>query len=287
VRRVAGLLVGLACTLVLVLPASGFIPRAERVAGAVAKANRTSSRSQALRLELSLRVGDGEPVAEGELVTHPTGLARLELRASGGLVERHLLRGTEHLASRNGKALENPRALLPPIFLLQADSALTLRAALRSFGVRVDYIGLAPCGGRDCFILGDPRRVPPPPGEEQQIPGGPEETGESLESEELLESRSLSAETDAFYPQLWVDVISFEVLRIDPEEGVSIRLGPTKEFEQVRFPQWIVIEEPGLRPVRFDVLRATPVNAPAPAFGRAWLRDRDSAPLPPLEPSPE
>ena len=50
-------------------------------------------------------------------------------------VERHLLQGNEYSASRDGKLIVSPRPFLPPLFLLQAKSGASLRAALSSFGV--------------------------------------------------------------------------------------------------------------------------------------------------------
>ena len=79
------LLGGLACLLVLAHhPTWAFIPQAARVEQAAAERNETSGRAQALQLELTLRVAERDPIGTGVLVTHPTGLARLELL---GLVE--------------------------------------------------------------------------------------------------------------------------------------------------------------------------------------------------------
>jgi hypothetical protein len=256
-----------AAALLAAAPAAAYIPPADRVEAAVAANNQKESRNQALRIELSLRIGDGPKVAEGELVTHPNGLARLELRGAGGLVERHVLQGSEHIASRNGRLLDDPRDFLPPLFLLQADSGVTLRAALGTFGVRSDLIGLAPCGASDCFVVGDPSRVPPPPGSAAPAAASPAKR----------ERGDAGAEPVA---RLWIDTVSYEVLRIDSARGVQVRLGPTADFEQVRFPSWIAIQEPGRSAARLDVLRVTPVNAPASAFGNAWLFG-DGAPAPP------
>ena len=143
----------------LVGPAQGHVPQAERVSKAVAKANVASGRAQALRLELVMRIGDADPIATGELITHPTVLARLELQRPQGLVERHLLQGTEHSASRDGRTVERPHAFLPPLFFLQADSAVSLNAALTAFGIRANLIGLAASGESDCYVIGDPERV--------------------------------------------------------------------------------------------------------------------------------
>jgi len=111
-HRRAGPAALLLCALSLAVPVSAFVPKADRIVAEVAKTNEASKRATALRFELSMRIGDGEVLAKGELITHPTGLARLELRGAG-IVERHLLQGNEHSTARDGELLENPRAFLP------------------------------------------------------------------------------------------------------------------------------------------------------------------------------
>ena len=56
-----------------------------------------------------------------------------------------------------------------------------------------------------------------------------------------------------------------------PLTGVRIVLGPYVSFERLIVPQWWSIEEPGKRPVRFEVEGVTEVNAPAAAFSKTWL----------------
>ena len=74
--------VPLAAVLVLMIGATlaaAFVPGAERISRAIADSNRGSGRAQALRFELEMRIGDsgeGPLAARGELVTHPTGMAR-------------------------------------------------------------------------------------------------------------------------------------------------------------------------------------------------------------------
>lgn len=163
--------------------ALAYIPQAERVLQALAELNRSSGRTQAIQLDLTMRVGDRPPVAQGELVSHPSGLARLELKGFSGRLERYLLVGRELSASRDGLPLERPWPLLQPFFLLQADSGTTLRVALETFGVLPDVIGLAPCGDDDCFVFGDPRLAAPLPQPELRQPGvesDPERLGDAL-----------------------------------------------------------------------------------------------------------
>lgn len=303
----------LACLVVLVLaasqPAAAFIPKANRIAGAVAQVNRASGRTQALRIQLSMRFGDGEPVAAGELVTHPTGLARLELRAANELVERHLLQGSDHIASRRGELLAAPRPFLPPLFLLQADEAVTLRAALSSYGIDADLVGLALCEEEECFVLGDPARVPPPTEEELaaiELPrtavdaselwgeplltdaadDGPSVVEAQLEVEvegqdaaeataEIVGAEAEAMVSPANLPSaqanVWIDMTTFEVRRIESAAGVGVELGPLQSFGPLRFPGWVVIHEPDQPPVTLEFLEVVPVNAPATAFSRSWL----------------
>ena len=259
-------LAGVAALALVVHSAAGFVPDAERVTRAVAGVNKASGRAQALKLELDMRIEDGDVIAVGELVTHPTGLARLELRGAGGLVERHILQGSQHQASRNGVRLDQYRAFLPPLFLLQANSKLTLDAALTDFGVRRQAIGLAPCGESNCYVLGDPGRVV---------------SAVEVDAERVA-APLLAGEVLGAFATIWVDIASYDVLRIESARGVKTTLGPVIKSDGVRAPSWILVEEPGLSFVRFEVTRVTPVNAPAAAFGEQWLM----APVQPPEPAP-
>jgi len=223
-----------------VTPASAAIPSAQRIADAVAVANRAAGRAGPLWIDVTLRIGEGEPLAQGVLTTHPSGLARLELRSTRGFVERHLVQGSEYGASRDGKLLEEPRPFLPPVFVLQAVSGAALQAALGSFGVAAERAELGLGDEHDCYVLG---------GRAQRRPDGVEPA----------------------QPSLWVDMESFEVVRIDRGDGVRFRFGPSENFGGVRLPRWISIEAPGQTPARLDVLKATAANAPAASFSMDWL----------------
>jgi hypothetical protein len=264
-----------------------FIPKAERIASAIARSNAASGRAQALRIHLEMRIGDGPLLARGELVTHPTGMARLELRGAGNLVEKHLLQGSVHVAGRNGEPVLDPRALLPPLFLLQIDSAVSLRAALHEFRIQADWVGLVPCGERDCYVLGDPDRVPPPLTPPEEVEEGMEgreaRAGEFQVGAESGFARESLAEEDAgeagvvfelepgeLPSTLWADVESFDVRKLRLSGGEQVFLGPYVAFERVRLPSWIEIQEERGR-VRFDVVGVTPVNAAASAFGAGWV----------------
>jgi hypothetical protein len=229
-----------ALCLLLAPTAGAAIPEAQRIADAAAQANHKAGRSEPMILDVSLRIGDSEPLATGVLASHPTGLARLELRSHQGFVERHLLQGSEYTASRDGELLAAPRPFLPPIFLLQAGSGAALRAALESFGVAAGDVALGLADERDCYVLGG-RAIGPATG---ASPGR---------------------------PALWVDMETFDVVRIDAPDGVRFRFGPASDFDGLRAPAWISIEVPGQAPARLEVVRASRANAPAAAFGRDWL----------------
>jgi len=224
----------------LAVPAAAVIPSIQKIADHVARTNRAAGRAEPLLLEVSLRIGDSAPLASGVLATHPTGLARLELHSKQGFVERHLLQGSEYTASRDGELLGSPRPFLPPVFLLQSGSGAALRAALSSFGVSAAEVALGLADDHDCYVLGG--RLPRSSrGEERRL------------------------------PSVWVDSDSFDVVRIDRQDGVRFRFGPPGTFEKIQVPSWVSIEAPGQVPVRLDVLRAAKADAPAAAFGTDWL----------------
>lgn len=274
-------------------PAQALVPRAHRIIAAVADANVSGHRVRALRFKLTLRIGAGPPVAVGELVSHPTGLARLELRTTGGLVERHILLGDQHSASRNARLLVRPRAFLPPLFVLQSDSRVVLEAALGTLGVDRKLVGLAPCGDNDCYVIGDPTRAvrrPParakaelqtqPEGtdpDETQNPEPGEASGDDSAAqpgepgEEDATAEAAEPRAGEFFATLWVDTVDHTIHRVDSRDGVRVILGPYASFERLRVPKWWSIEEPGKRPVRFDVEAVIEVNAPAAAFSKSWL----------------
>ncbi len=242
-RRIArSAVVILLCCGLLAVPAAAVVPSAQKVANAVALTNRSSGRADPLLLDVTLRIGDSPPLASGVLATHPTGLARLELRSNQGFVERHLLQGSEYTASRDGELLRSPRPFLPPVFLLQASSGAALRAALSSFGVSSGEVVLGLADDHDCYVLGG------------RLPAGDEDDDDE---------RRL--------PSVWVDSDDFGVVRIDRQDGVRYRFGPPGKFDKIQVPSWIAIDAPGQDPVRIDVVRAAPADAPAAAFGTDWL----------------
>lgn len=268
-RALASLVVLVVLVVIAGGPVRAFVPQAERIARATAKTNDASSRDQALQLDLTLRVAGREPIGTGKLITHPTGLARLELRDASGRVERHLRVVSQHTASRNGDEIQEPRAFLPPLSFLQVDSPATLRQALSDYGLDIEAAALAPCGDSLCYVLGDPARVPPPP------PPTPEGRAESeVNPEALSEDEEATPEFELEtgpVPSVWVDQLTFEIVRIESRSGVVVDFGPVVDFDGVRFPDSITVREPGREPVRFDILAVTPVNAPAAGFSRAWL----------------
>jgi hypothetical protein len=227
--------------LVVAATAHALVPPSPKVAKAVAEANRAARRSKPLLLQVTLTVGEGQPVAAtGTLASHPTGLARLELKSNRGFVERHLLQGTARTASRDGQMIDDPRQFLPPFFLLQSRSSASLIAAMESFGIAsVDGV-LGRVGDYDCFVFGG------------RLPQADEVAGRRL-------------------PSVWVDLESYDVVQIDGADGVRFRFGPAQDFSGIRVPRWIEIESPGRETARLEILEASVANAPAAAFSREWL----------------
>jgi hypothetical protein len=219
-RTAAGLaLLGSLCFVAPI--ALALVPGSERVANAIVARNAAAGRAQALRFELEMRIDEGPVVARGELVTHPSGMARLELQGTGDLVEKHLLQGTAYLASRNQKHLPEPRAFLPPLFLFQIDSAEALRSALIAYRIHPDQIGLAPCDENDCYVLGDPERVPPrPPGAES--PGAHVESGDQVGLLAGFGEDTRAPEGWGWDPTGVLDVLS-------PEDRAALGLPPKEE----------------------------------------------------------
>jgi len=223
-----------------VTSASAAVPSAEKIAEAVAETTRLSGRSVPVLLEVTLSIGDGEPVATGVLASHPTGLARLELRSRHGFVERHLLQGNSYTASRDGQLLDPPPPFLPPTFFLQAESGAAFRAALASFGVASGEVVLGRVEDRDCYVFGG------------RLPRG-------------------AAGEERILPSVWVDMETYQIAQIDRPGGVRFRFGPMAVFEGIQAPSWIEVVAPGQPNARLDVIRVAPANAPAAAFGMDWL----------------
>jgi len=304
--------------------AQAFIPQADRTMRAIAKVNRSSGRSQALQLDLTMRVGDRDPVARGQMISHPSGLARLELRGVNGRLDRYLLSGRELLGAKNGEPLDQPQPLLQPYFFLQPSTETTLRAALQAFDVLSDSIGLAPCGEQDCFVIGDPRLAAPLPDPEHALAAvdegdviadplellaeggsaegtlydlaadaqggliGPDGQTHSngLMAMAKLEGPELMIPEDAHLPRLWVDTDDLQVRRIDRASGVFTIFGPIVSFEKLMVPAWFEIHEPGAEAIRFEVDRAVQVNAPPKAFSRKWVY-APTTPALPTNPAPD
>ncbi|MFO0689479.1 MAG: hypothetical protein U0900_12300 [Myxococcota bacterium] len=285
-----------ALLLVDALPVRAFVPKPDRALAAIAQANLTSGRTQAIQLDLVMRIGDRASLATGQLVSHPSGLARLELRGAGGRVDRYLLSGPELLAAQDGEALANPQPLLQPVFLLQPSSQETLRVALESFGVDSRLIGVAPCGELDCYVFGDPALAAPTvhrlPADGAAPDGAGDASGDGMDPADDL---ARDAESDRLgrvelepprepgrpVARLWVDTETLQIQRIDRASGESLQVGPLVRFERLMVPAWLEIEVPGEPTIHFDVKRAVRVNATPQAFNPSWL----TSPIDPADPT--
>jgi len=149
---------GLACVWVALLlalawPALAFVPRAARIATALAAANRKAGRDRPLALDVVVRIDEVE-VARGTWVADPRGLARIELHHQKGFDERHLLRFGKYLASRDGKALKTPHVLLAPLAWMQSGDGTRLLARLAALGIPTDRVALGYEGDHDCWVIG-------------------------------------------------------------------------------------------------------------------------------------
>ena len=265
---------GIALSLGVALAASpiaeAFVPSAERILRAVAKANAAGERTSALQFDLTMRIDEGTPVAHGELLTLPAGAARLELRGIDSRVERHLLRGPEYRVSRNGRRISEPQFLLPPLFVLQASSERRLHADLAALGIDSGVVALAACGQGDCFVLGDASRAAPPleePSEE-----APDTAAAEAETPILAPPRVGSEAAPALPPPtLWVDSESFDARRIRTRRNVRVEFGPYVNFGVVRAPSWLRVDEPGHKPVRFDIQKVMKVAISESAMAESWL----------------
>jgi len=280
---------GLVVALLWATYAFAFVPLSNRTLKAIAQVNRASGRTMAIQLELTMRVGDQEPIASGELISHPSGLARLELRGYGGRIDRYLLSGNELVATKGGRRLDQPQPLLQPFFLLQPATEETLRAALETFGVQSEWIGLATCGDQDCFVFGDPRLAAPLPSTVDGASDAAAVLDDPLDAppgasgppgEDRLAGPALTLPEDGRIPRIWVDTQDLQMRRIDRRNGVFTVFGPPVQFEKLTVPGWFEIHEPGAPSVRFDVDRAVQVNAPPQAFSQEWLMSPVGPPSP-------
>lgn len=272
-RTGLGLAIALSLGVVLATSpiAEAFIPSASRILLAIAAANVDGKRTSALQFDVTMRIGEGPPVAHGELLSWPSGGSRLELRGTNQTVERHLQRGFQYMASRNGSRISKPRLLLPPLSVLQASSKRKLDATLASLGIDPAAVALGACGEDDCFVLGDVSRVAPSLEE-------PTDTGE--ERVEMPPSTPVRPEVDRQMPPptLWVDTESFDTRRLRTRRNVRVEFGGYRDFGVVRAPSWLRVDEPGRESVRFDVQKVLKVVVPESEMDMDWLSG--PAPLP-------
>jgi hypothetical protein len=234
-RREAAVCLAAAASTLVALAALAGTPPAERIANAIADANRSSGRAVALTWQIEIRLGGAVPAAQGVLLSDPSGASRLEIRGPGGLLERHLLRGGELRASRGGQPLADPQPFLPPLALLQASSGAELQSRLLDLGGRPDEVALGHEGEHDCWVLGG-----------RAAGGDPR-------------------------PAVWVDLDTREAVRIDRGDGAVFRLGPDAAFGGVRVPAWIEVQAPGEPSARLVVLGASAASPTPDAFAPAWL----------------
>jgi hypothetical protein len=211
--------------------ALAYVPPIDRIARAVADANRVHGRARVLAMRVALEGEGGAVLATGSLLSDPRGAARLEVRHESGFVERQLRRGRALEASRDRARLADPHPLLPPLFLLQTDQGATLQTRIAELGGSPDAVALGYEGDHDCYVLG-------------------------------------GKHAEASY---WVDQESFAPVRIDLPGGVRYRLGPPRTQGGVEMPAWIALEAPGRPSLTLTIAEARPEAAPPDAFDPGWL----------------
>ena len=238
-RARARLAVGLA--LAVGAPALAYVPPAGRILDAIAQANRRDDRTAVLSVPVEVRLAGSDTPLRGELETHPSGFARLELVHPDGARERHLARGGRHGASRDGVVLDGAEPLVPPLFLLQARTRSALTTALLEMGVAVDLAELGHEGRHDCFVIGGREIPPPPPG----LPGA--------------------------RAALWADLDTFEVVRVDDRSGLRFRFGPPVPSGATRLPGWAEVQRGGELRAWLGLGEARPASLSVADFGWSWL----------------
>lgn len=211
--------------------ALAYVPPVDRIARAVADANRVHGRARVLGMRVTLESEGGAVLATGTLLSDPRGAARLEVRHESGFVERQLRRGRALEASRDRAPLADPHPLLPPLFLLQTDQGATLQTRIAELGGSPEAVALGHDGDHDCYVLGG----------------------------------------KAGQASYWVDQESYAPVRIDLPGGVRYRLGPPRMQGGVELPAWIALEAPGRPPLKMTIAEARPEPATPDAFEPGWL----------------
>ena len=88
----------------------------------------------------------------------------------------------------------------------------------------------------------------------------------SLVAETLLRDRAI------LLPSLWIDIQSYDPVRMVGVDGTEYRLAEVQSFKGIRLPRYIEIDPPGPLRARLEVLGATQADAPAAAFQPEWLQ---------------
>lgn len=212
--------------------AAAHIALPEPVARAAAKVNRDAKRAQALRIPVAVIAQGAEaPSGTGTLLASPDAKARLEVRHSRGFVERQLRRSGGVSAARDGQLLDQPRPLLPPMWVLQVRSGARLLARLGELGGNPGVVSLGYDGAHDCYVL-----------------GGRDGPAFWVDQDTLAVVR--------------IDLAGGVVYRLGPVEG---------EEDGVALPGWIEMEQPGVPTLRLELGSPSAVSPPDDAFRPEWL----------------
>jgi hypothetical protein len=199
--------------------ARAWVPASESLAELLAERNRSAQRTQALRLAVVVKEGDGTVIARGVATAEPGGGARLRLTYRSGAEEIQERNGSEYRIEPPPSAgQEYP--LLPPFAFLQAGSPERILGLLRGLGGEVERVDLGIDGNRDCWVVG---------------------------------GRTSGRFDDNHRPALWIALESRELVRIDTAEAVAYRIGPTAAFGGIHLPKWIEVRPRDAETLRLEI----------------------------------
>lgn len=243
-----GLLLGSVCGLAFFAQsAAAFVPSVERLLGGLVEANRSAHRNQSLSIRFSLHQIQGsqdQVLGEGEILANPSGLSRLEVYLADGSVERHLLRGSQYLVSRDGQQVASPNFYLFPISVLQAGNEETLESLFRSLKISPESSALKRVDGEEAYFIGKS-----PVRDLSMNLAGTEVTG-----------------------GIWLAVDGLYPVKLRLEQGLSYFLGPELNWGKIRVPSYIDLDGNEGVKYRIKIENLEPRDAPVQVFTTDWLQ---------------
>jgi len=228
-------------------PAQAFVPSAQRLNGGMIEANRSAKRNQSLRISFTLHEIKGsqnQTIGKGEILTNASGLSRLEIDFADGSRERHLLRGSQYLVSREGERVSDANPYLLPFPVLQAGDKETLQYAYRSLKVSPESSVLTRVDGNEAYRVGSASR----------------------------EDLSLDLAGGVGPGAIWLAVEGLYPLKMRLGQGSVYLLGQELNWGKIRVPSHIDLEgDIGVtHRIKIENIESSP--APAQVFTAEWLQ---------------